>query len=350
MVKLKQILMATAVSTIGMLGSVNATNAELIIFDWGGYEDENFFQDYMEKYGSAPSYNFFSDEEEAFQKIRAGYKADLHHPCSPSVVKLRDAGMLLPIDTSRLTNWDKVIPEMKNLDGFNTDGNQWAVPIDWGATAMTYRTDLVSEDDASTLQSFADPKFAGKVSIPDNVDDAYALGFLATGVTDWNKASDADFKKASDFLRAVHKNIRTYWSDGSEIRSLMQSGEVEISWSWNEVAAILQSEDVPVSMKEDTAEGKSTWMCAYVHIKDNAGNTDEAYDFLNAWLTEESGAYIVNEWGYGHSLAPVMEKYGADAGFGTLDSYSENTLWQAPASPDLRERMVSEFELIKAGF
>jgi len=37
MVKLKHILMATAVSTLGMLGTVQATNAELIIFDWGGY-------------------------------------------------------------------------------------------------------------------------------------------------------------------------------------------------------------------------------------------------------------------------------------------------------------------------
>lgn len=347
MKKIQRFLAAVGLAIFGVVGTANA---ELIIFEWGGYEDENFFPDYMAKYGKAPSYNFFSDEEEAFQKMRAGYKADLHHPCSPSVVKLRDAGMLEPIDTSRLKNWDKVIPEMKNLDGFNTDGNQWAVPIDWGSTTMTYRTDLVSEADASTLQSFADPKFAGKVSIPDNVDDAYALGFLAIGVTNWNDASDAEFNQASDFLRKVHKNMRTYWADGAEIRGLMQSGEVEISWSWNEVAAILESEGVPVRSKEETKEGKSTWLCAYVHIKDNAGNTDEAYDFLNAWLTEESGAYIVNEWGYGHSLAPVMEKYGPDAGFGSLESYAKNTLWQAPAAPELREKMISEFELIKAGF
>jgi hypothetical protein len=45
-----------------------------------------------------------------------------------------------------------------------------------------------------------------------------------------------------------------------------------------------------------------------------------------------------------------MEKYGPDAGFGSLESYSKNTLWQAPAAPALREKMISEFELIKAGF
>ena len=107
MKKIQQFLVMVGLATFGL---VSTANAELIIFEWGGYEDENFFPDYMAKYGKAPSYNFFSDEEEAFQKMRAGYKADLHHPCSPSVVKLRDAGMLEPIDTSRLKNWDMVIP------------------------------------------------------------------------------------------------------------------------------------------------------------------------------------------------------------------------------------------------
>jgi len=350
MVKLKHILMATAVSTLGLLGSAQAADSELIVFDWGGYEDPNFFPDYIEKHGSEPTYSFFTDEEEAFQKMRAGFRADLGHPCSQSVVKWREAGLLEPIDTSRLSRWDEVITEFKNIDGFNTDGNQWVVPVDWGLTALTYRTDMVSEADAASLQSFADPKFAGKISIPDNVDDAYALGYLATGVKDWNKATDADFKRASDFLRKVHANMRTYWADGAEIRTLMASGEVTLSWSWNEVGVILESEGQPVAINEDTTEGKSTWLCGYVLLKDGQGSKDKAYDFLNAWLDEESGAYMINEWGYGHSNSNAMDKHGPGAGFGTLASYSEGTLWQAPVTPEHREKMIAEFELIKAGF
>ncbi len=73
--------------------------------------------------------------------------------------------------------------------------------MDWGATALTYHSDYVNSKDRNTLMSFADPKFKNKVSIVDNVNDAYALGFLAVGVTDWNKATEEDFKKASAFLR-----------------------------------------------------------------------------------------------------------------------------------------------------
>jgi len=345
---MKTIVSAAAVVSISSVSL--AADSELVVFDWAGYEDPNFFQQYIDKHGDTPTYSFFSDEEEAFQKIRAGFKADLGHPCSQSVIKWREAGIIEPIDTSRLKNWDKVISNFKDMQGFNVNGEQWVVPIDWGATALTYRTDLVTDSEAATLQSFADPKFAGRVSLVDNVDDAYALGFLATGVTDWNKASMADLEKASAFLREVHKNVRTYWQDGAEVRSLMASGEIALSWSWNEVAVILESEGAPVAMNRDTKEGSSTWVCGYVMLKDGNGSKDKAYDFLNAWLEESSAQYIVTEWGYGHSHGGVMEAIGEENGFGTLESYSKNTLWQAPVSPKMREAMIKEFELIKAGF
>ena len=62
-------LKISAIIASFLFGSVAvAADDELIVFDWGGYEDEMFFQDYMKKYGEPPTYSFFSDEEEAFQK------------------------------------------------------------------------------------------------------------------------------------------------------------------------------------------------------------------------------------------------------------------------------------------
>jgi Spermidine/putrescine-binding periplasmic protein len=199
MKKIISYLFSTAVLLFS--GAAFAEDSELVVFDWGGYEDPGFFQAYIDKYGDAPTYSFFSDEEEAFQKVRAGFRADLGHPCSQSVVKWRNAGIIVPIDTSRLSNWDKVMPEFANMEGWNVDGKQWAVPIDWGATALTYNTEEVSAEEASSLYVFADPKFQDRVSLVDNVDDAYALGFLAVGVRDWNKATDADFDKSFRFFK-----------------------------------------------------------------------------------------------------------------------------------------------------
>ncbi|MEQ9261279.1 MAG: extracellular solute-binding protein [Roseovarius sp.] len=334
--------------------AASSASAEIVVFDWAGYEDPEFFASYIEKHGDAPTFSFFGDEEEAFQKLRAGFKADLAHPCSQSVVKWREAGLIEPIDTSRIPEWQNVMQGFRDMPGFSDGDAQYVLPVDWGATAMTYRTDLVSEEEAATLQSFADPKWQGRVSIGDNVDDAYALGFLAVGVTDWTTATDEEFQAASDFLRKVHQNVRAYWQDGATLAQLMASGEVALAWAWNETAVQLQAEEHPVEMKRDTEEGASTWVCGYVNLVGGEGPEDQVYDFLNAWMEPRTADYLVSAWGYGHSNEAGMKAIDAEilagSGFDDLDSFKANTLWQAPVPADLREKMIAEFERIKAGF
>ena len=102
-------LWAGAALALGLSFNVaQAADKDLVIFDWAGYEDENFYLSYIDKHGDKPTYSFFSDEEEAFNKIRAGFKADMAHPCSQSVIKWREAGMIEPFDTSRMPNWKDI--------------------------------------------------------------------------------------------------------------------------------------------------------------------------------------------------------------------------------------------------
>jgi spermidine/putrescine transport system substrate-binding protein len=260
--------------------------------------------------------------------------------------------MIEPFDTSRMPNWKDV--SFGDAEGFTVDGQVYVVPVDWGSTGLTYRTDKVSEADAATLQSFANPKYKGRISLPDNVDDAYALGYLALGITDWNKGTDEDFKAASAFLRKVHANVRTYWADGAELSQLMSSGEVLISWAWSETPVTMQAEGHPVKMNLKTKEGSSTWVCGYVNLTDGPGSEDKMYDFINAWLEPRSAEYIVTEWGYGHSNLKAMAALGQETldgvGFSNFETYTDGTLQQTPLPFELREKMIAEFEKIKAGF
>lgn len=331
-----------------------AADPELVVFDWAGYEDPEFYKAYNEKYGDAPTFSFFGDEEEAFQKLRAGFKADLAHPCSQSVVKWNEAGLLEPIDTSKIPEWDNLMAGFKDMEGFTQDGEVYVVPVDWGATALTYRTDEVSEEEAMTLQSFVDPKFQGRTSIGDNVDDAYALAFLATGVKDWTTATDEDLQKASDWLREAHKNVRSYWQDSSQLAQLMGSGEVDLAWAWGETANTLKGEGQPVEINMGTEEGSSTWVCGYVNLAGGEGDEQKMYDFINAWLEPRTAEYIVTSWNYGHSNEKAMKAMDSEvlesSGFGDFGSYTDDTLWQAPIGHEMREKMIAEFEKIKAGF
>lgn len=328
----------------------------LTVFDWSGYEDPAFFPAYMEKYGSPPDFAFFGDEEEAFQKLRAGFKADVAHPCSQSVAKWRDAGLLEPLDTSKLSHWNDVLPGFKAMKGLMTsdDGTAWLIPFEWGNTVLTYRTDTVKPEEVASLKAFADPKFKDRVSIGDNVDDAYALAALAIGLKDWSKMTDEQFQAASDFLREVHQNVRLYWTDNTEVSQAMAAGEIDLAWAWNETAATLQSESVPVDIKRDTVEGLSTWVCGYVRLKGGAGGVDQAYDYLNALTDPAIAPYMVETWGYGHANAKGMASVDPailkQKGYGDVEAFMADTLFQSPLPNALRQKMIAEFEKIKSGY
>ncbi|NMM46092.1 polyamine ABC transporter substrate-binding protein [Rhodospirillaceae bacterium KN72] len=335
-------------------GGVQAADPDLVVFDWSGYEDPNFYLGYNEKHGDAPTFSFFGDEEEAFQKLRAGFKADLAHPCAQSIVRWKDAGLLAPMDATKINGYDNLIPGLRDMPGFHDGNTVWFLPIDWGNTALTYRADTVPVEDVQSLQVFADPKYEGKISIGDNVDDAYALAFLAIGVTDWTTATDEQFQAASEFLRKVHQNVRLYWQDGATLAQSMVSGEVQIAWAWNETFVQMQAEGHNVLMKRDTDEGLSSWVCGYTHIASGEGKEDKMYDFINAWLEDRTADYIVNAWGYGHSSQTGLNKVDpavlAGAGYDNVEAFMDKTLWQAPVPAQLREKMIAEFEQIKAGF
>lgn len=331
-------------------------DGELTVFDWAGYEDPAFHPAYVEKHGDSPTFAFFGDEEEAFQKLRTGFRADVGHPCSQSVVKWRDAGLLKPLDTSRIPEWDNILPGFKSMKDLMTteDGQAWIVPFDWGNTAVTYRTDKVDETDIKSLKAFADPKFKDRVSIGDNVDDAYALASLAIGLTDWAKMTDEQFTEASAFLREVHKNVRLYWTDNTELSQAMAGEEVDLAWAWNETATTLMADDVPVAVKKDTDEGLSTWVCGYVLLKDGEGSEDKAYDYINATLDPVVSSYIVSEWGYGHGNANGMAAIDPEtlksAGYDDVAAFVDKTLFQSPMPVELKQKMIAEFEKIKAGY
>jgi len=75
---------------------------EITYFTWAEYEKPDFHQDYIKKYGGSPAISIFGDEEEALQKIRGGYRPDVAHPCSYMVSRWHDAGVVKPLDVSRI--------------------------------------------------------------------------------------------------------------------------------------------------------------------------------------------------------------------------------------------------------
>jgi len=73
---------ATAVALTSV--AAFADDGELTVFDWAGYEDPEFFAAYVAQHGEGPTFAFFGDEEEAFQKIALWFS----RRCSASLLAI----------------------------------------------------------------------------------------------------------------------------------------------------------------------------------------------------------------------------------------------------------------------
>lgn len=344
-------ILAGAASALALSTAAQAADPDLLVFDWAGWEFDGILTDYVAKHGQHPTYSFFGDDDEAFQKVSSGFKADVGHPCVSALPRYRDAGLIEPWDTARIPEFANIAPRLLGSKVVSDDEGVWFIPTDYAYTAIAYNTAEVPEADLASLNIFTDPKYQNRVSLPDSADDVWSLAYLATGVTNWDNVTDDQFAAAADWLREAHKNVRAYWSDPSEMAQLMATGEVLAAWSWNDGVALLQAEGFRIGFQRAAAEGASTWFCGFVNFKDAPGSEDKAYDFINSLLAPTSAPAVLAELGYALSndaaMATIPE---ADLKAAFVDPVNTTLLAQTPVSAEMREKMINEFELIKSGF
>ena len=224
---------ALGLSIVGLstIGGRARADQNLSYFTWSGYELKELHAAYSAKYGTEPDFSFFSDEEEALQKMRGGFNPDLAHPCYNTIGRFRDAGVLQPLDVDRLKNWPDVFAPFKAVDGVQVNGKFWIVPFDWGTSSVIYRPDLVKVDEQSWTM-LIDPQFKGKISFLDAPDNVAAIAGLLTGAENPMDMNDDQMGRAEEVLRKLHQNVRFYWSDQAQLEQAMASGEVVAAWGW----------------------------------------------------------------------------------------------------------------------
>ncbi len=345
------LLIACAVSALSVSSAVNAADPELTVLDWAGWEIDGMMVDYIAKNGEKPTYALFADDDEAYQKASSGFKADVVHPCAASVSRYRDAGLIEPWDIAKIPEFGNIAPRMLESPVFKDDTGVWFIPTDYAYTATAYNTEQVPAEDIASLNVFKDPKYAGRISLPDSSDDVWSLALLATGVTNWDNVTDEQFAAAAAWLREVHPNVRAYWADPAELMQLMKSGEVLVAWSWNDGVALAKAEGLPVGFNRSPTEGAATWFCGYVNVKDAPGSEEKAYDFINSMLAHTTAPVLLESLGYAHSNDAAMAEIPAEELVAAyVDPVTTTLFMQSPTPPAFREKMLSEFELIKSGF
>ena len=239
------------------------------VFTWEGWDAPEHHQQYFDKYGEWPNFAIFGDEEEAFAKIKAGAQFDVTHPCSYKVEIWRDSGILQPIDTSRLSHWNDVIPSLKEIPGMTHEGQVYFVAADWGQTSVMYRPDLVDAEylENETWGILWDERYRGRLSMSDSLIDGVMVAAIYGGAKDPFNMTDEEVEVTRNLLREQLPLLRYYWSSPTDIENSMAAGELVATSCWNDAFTALRSEGHDVRFMQPK-EGAMTWVCGFCLMSD----------------------------------------------------------------------------------
>ncbi|MGF7163119.1 spermidine/putrescine-binding protein [Rhodoligotrophos appendicifer] len=353
----RDMLKASAAFGVGVavMKGRSAQSAEVLTcMEWSGYTDPAYFKPYEAKYGAAPNFSIFANEDEALQKVRGGFQADVMHPCTYSVPQFVEAGLSQAVDTSKLSNWKDIFPTLQTTPGVVMDGKVMMVPADWGNSSIAYRPDLVDEAYAKdeSWGILFDEKYEGRVSTLDD-DVSLEIAGLMLGY-DRKKIfemSDEELAATRPLAEKAVKNSRFLWKDNTEVAQGLASGEIVAAYAWNETVKSLVDQGIPAKYAIPK-EGIFTWLCGLTLLNTGKADPAAAYDFLDAWISPETGKYVIEEVGYGHSNKRAFEmsdpkKYAA-LGIADPQKHLESGILLLPVTTERKAKYIKMWEEVKA--
>ncbi|HEY3310320.1 MAG TPA: extracellular solute-binding protein [Anaerolineales bacterium] len=279
------------------------TTGSLTVLDWAGYDTPDFWTDFQSKYPKVNvGFEFGASDGDIYSKMKAGDQADIFHPYTGWLQLYVDQGLVEEIDTSKLTNWDKVPENFKKIGQIN--GKQYFIPWDWGFTSILYRTDKIPGgiDSWAALQ---DPKYKGHISMWDDGPGAVAVSAYIHGWGDETKITPDQLAQIKQEWIAQRKLNLFYWNAEPDLQQAMEKGDVWVAYAWQGSYATLLGKGVPVAYAHPK-EGWNSWVGVY-GIRKGSPNYDLALKFLDEKLAQKTGENLVNEYYYGDSNQDVMQ-------------------------------------------
>ncbi|MCE5207282.1 MAG: extracellular solute-binding protein [Chloroflexi bacterium] len=254
------------------------------VLNWQGYGSDEAWAiaQFEEIYGVKVEHDYITSEEEMLTKIRTS--PGVYDVVLPNIAYLKiamDEGLLEPIDTSKLENWDSLMDRFKTLETIRQGDDVYGVPWTWGATAMVYNPE-VYPDGLDSMNVFWDPQYAGKIGWWDSYEDSTALVGIAMGDTTPYTPDDLEAVKSK--MLELMPNVRTLWTSEDEFDRLWANGDIDLGIFWSGSAARAKNAmDLPMEFVIPK-EGGIGWIDTWSIVKD-APNREAAYKFIDYMLS-----------------------------------------------------------------
>lgn len=205
-------------------------------------------------------------------------------------------GLLQPLDTSRVNDWESIVPALQTIDGVVIDGKVYMVPTTGGTAGIVYNPKEVPDGIRSWKELFEDPSLKGKITLEDSAATVIPIAALALGYEDPFHLTDADLAEVEDYLLSHKEQVRAFFSGDADFLNLYKTGEIAGGFAWHDYKVTAERNGVPAEYVVPE-EGQLTWVCGY-GIASDAQNPEAAYAALNWYNSPEPQQFYAENYTY----------------------------------------------------
>ncbi len=267
---------------------------ELNLYIWSEYLPESIIKKFTEETGVKVNLSTYDSNEGLYAKVkllhnsRSGY--DLIVPSTYFISKMRDEGLLMELDMSKINNFNDIDDALINKP-FDPE-NKYSIPYLWGSTALCYNAKYVKEK-VDSYNILFNPKYARKILLTDDVREVFHIALKLLGYSG-NDTDEEHIKQAYEKLKTLIPNVKIFNSSSPKLNYINEEVTIGINHNGEAYMAALENPDIKYAYPK---EGVILWIDSLA-IPSNAKNVENTYKFINFLLRPEIAKEISETIGF----------------------------------------------------
>ncbi len=327
----KRIMFIVALSTIVLLcgllifagGKKEKGKPTLSIICFQGYAEPAWVKPFEEENNCEVKVTYIGTVDECFTKTKAAPdEYNIVSNDSGRVKMYYDAGLIQPIDTSKLTNYGKVGKFFREHPYAEVEpGKKFHVPITWGTQTITINTSKVPADmlrpylsaDGKTvsLDILTAPEAKGYTAFFDESTNVTQIAAIHLGIKTPTQFAPGDWDRVEQRLLEWKRNARTFTTGLDSEFAVMSGEDAYILLGGNDALLNIKFEEAGIRDKftqYPMTQGTICWIDGWVITKPTTGASLElAHKYIDYMIGDEGQAQLAKLVGFG--IVNVGGKY-----------------------------------------
>lgn len=269
------------------------------VYNWNDYIAPQVLADFTKATGIAVEYHTYASAEELDKILASGESIDIAVPSQNVLPPLIKAGLVQPLDMSRLPNRKHLDKQLLSKLAAVDPQNRYAVPYLWGAVGLAINTPQAEAAYGGPLPSswslLFDPTQSSKlascgVSVLDAPDEMFynLLSYQGRSLTN---SSPGRLRKAGEALMGLRPNLR--YVDSERYIDDLNQGRLCVAVAW--VGDALGASDAGQPVQFVVPEEGSTLFIDNLVIPSSARRADLAHQFIDYLMQPQVAAQISSE-------------------------------------------------------